>query len=116
MGYISRTRCVRSPLKLVDKRNTDKRKDAFKLAHAKEESCIIYVRGEEMLDLLLTKLLPESIEGIARHDETTSEAAEEIALLQATPKSGELRAIASSSTFSLLGRFSVCSHTSSSAT
>lgn len=51
-----------------------------------------------MLDLLLTKLLPESIEGIARHDATTSRA-EAVALLKQL-HNGELRAIASSRTFS----------------
>lgn len=61
-----------------------------------------------MLDILLTKLLPESIEGIARHDETTSKADE--AALLAQLKSGELRAIASSSTFSLLEGFPFVTH------
>ena len=51
-----------------------------------------------MLDLLLTKLLPESIEGVARHNEATPQA-EETALLKQL-ETGELRTIASSSTFS----------------
>ena len=100
-------RNVESPVKLVDKRNTDKKNNLFDLL-AKEESCIIYVQDEEMLNLLLTKLLPENIEGIARHDETTSEA-EEAALLRQL-ESGELRAIASSSTFSLLEDFPFVAH------
>jgi hypothetical protein len=61
-----------------------------------------------MLDLLLTKLLPENIDGIARHDETTPEA-EEAALLKQLD-SGELRAIASSSTFSHLKSFPSVAH------
>ena len=100
-------RSVESPVKLVDKRNTNKKNGLLDLL-AREESCIIYVRGEEMLDLLLTKLLPESIEGIARHDETTSQA-EEAALLKQL-KNGELRAIASSSTFSCLEDFPFVAH------
>ena len=84
-------------VKLVDKRNANKKQYLLNLL-AREESCIIYVQDEEMLDLLLTKLLPESIEGIARHDATTSMA--ETAALLKQLRDGELRAIASSSTFS----------------
>ena len=58
-----------SRVKLVDKRNTEKKDYLLDLLTA-EESCIIYVRDGQMLNLLLTKLLPESIEGIAGHDET----------------------------------------------
>ncbi len=86
-----------SSVKLVDKRNENKRNFLLNLL-AMEESCIIYVQDEEMLNLLLTRLLPESIEGIARHDATTS-AAEEIELLKQL-HDGEIRAIASSSAFS----------------
>ena len=86
-----------SPVKLVDKRNVNKKNYLLNLL-AREESCIIYVRDEEMLDLLLTKLLPESIEGVARHTEATP-AAEAAALLKQL-EAGELRTIASSSTFS----------------
>ena len=85
-----------SSVKLVDRRNTTKKNYLLKLL-AREESCIIYVQDGDMLECLLTKLLPESIEGIARHDETTA-ATEEAALLQQL-KSGELRTIASSAMF-----------------
>ena len=61
-----------------------------------------------MLELLLTRLLPENIEGIARHDDTTSEA-EEAALLEQL-ENGELRTIASSSTFSDLDAFPFVKH------
>ena len=100
-------RSAESRVKLIDERNTNKKKYLLNLL-AQEESCIIYVQDEEMLDLLLTKLIPESIEGIARHDETTPEA-EEAALLQQL-KNGELRAIASSSTFSHLEDFPNVKH------
>ena len=96
-----------SAVKLVDKRNANKRNYLLNLL-TKEESCIIYVQDEEMLDLLLTRLLPESIEGIARHDETTS-AAEEIALLQQL-RNGDIRAIASSTTFSYMEEFPFVPH------
>ena len=86
-----------SRVKLVDKRNVNKKNYLLNLL-AREESCIIYVRDEEMLDLLLTKLLPESIEGVARHTDATP-AAEEAALLKQL-ETGELRTLASSSTFS----------------
>lgn len=96
-----------SPVKLVDKRNVNKKNYLLNLL-AREESCIIYVRDEEMLDLLLTKLLPESIEGVARHTEATPEA-EETALLKQL-ETGELRTIASSDTFSRLEAFPFVKH------
>lgn len=83
-----------SSVKIADRRNTQKKNYLLKLLE-REESCIIYVRDEEMLDALLTKLLPESIEGIAGHDATTSREAE-AALLKQLAR-GELRTIASSS-------------------
>ncbi|MDE0556791.1 MAG: single-stranded-DNA-specific exonuclease RecJ [Candidatus Poribacteria bacterium] len=86
-----------SAVKLVDNRNETKKEYLLNLL-ATEESCIIYVQDEEMLDLLLTKLLPESLEGIARHEATTSMA--ETAQLLKQLRDGQLRAIASSSTFS----------------
>ncbi len=96
-----------SAVKLVDKRNVNKKNYLLNLL-AREESCIIYVRDEEMLDLLLTKLLPESIDGIARHTEATSET-EETALLKQL-ETGELRTIASSRTFSRLQAFPFVKH------
>jgi hypothetical protein len=88
-----------SSVKIADRRNTQKKNYLLKLLE-REESCIIYVRDEDMLDLLLTKLLPESIEGIARHTEATLKS-EETALLNQL-EAGELRTIASSSAFSPL--------------
>ena len=86
-----------SAVKIADRRNIKKRDYLLKLLQ-REESCIIYVQDKEMLDLLLTKLLPESIEGIARHDETTSYE-EETALLRQLEQ-GEIRTIASSTSLS----------------
>ena len=86
-----------SSVKLVDKRNVNKKNYLLKLLE-REESCIIYVQDEEMLDSLLTRVLPESIEGIAGHGEATSREAE-AALLKQLGR-GELRTIASSSRLS----------------
>ena len=96
-----------SAVKLVDKRNVNKKNYLLNLL-AREESCIIYVRDEEMLDLLLTRLLPESIEGIARHTEAT--AAPEAAALLKQLEAGELRTIVSSSTVSRLTAFPFVKH------
>ena len=96
-----------SAVKLVDKRNVKKKNYLLKLLE-REESCIIYVQDEEMLDSLLTRLLPESIEGIAGHGETTSREAE-AALLQQLAR-GELRAIASSSRLSNCEAFPFVKH------
>ena len=96
-----------SSVKIADRRNTEKKNYLLKLLE-REESCIIYVRDEEMLDFLLTKLLPESIEGIAAHDETTSGEAE-AALLQQLAR-GELRTIVSSSSLSSHEAFPFVKH------
>ena len=61
-----------------------------------------------MLDLLLTKLLPESIEGIARHTEATSET--EAAALLTQLETGELRTIVSSSIVPPLAAFPFVKH------
>ena len=82
-----------SSVKLVNRRNTTKKNYLLNLLE-REESCIIYVQDDEMLDNLLTRLLPESIEGIARHDAKTT-AAEEVEFAQQLA-AGELRTIASS--------------------
>ena len=96
-----------SSVKIADRRNTQKKNYLLKLLE-REESCIIYVRDEEMLDALLTKLLPESIEGIAAHDATTSLEAE-AALLKQLAR-GELRTIASSSSLSSHETFPFVKH------
>ena len=96
-----------SSVKIADRRNTKKRDYLLKLLE-REESCIIYVQDKEMLDSLLTKILPESIEGIVRHDETTS-GEEEATLLQQLER-GELRTIASSSSLSSHEAFPFVKH------
>ena len=96
-----------SSVKIADRRNTKKKDYLLKLLQ-RDEPCIIYVQDKEMLDRLLTRLLPESIEGIARHDETTSRA-EEAALLQQLER-GELRTIASSSSLSSHEAFPFVKH------
>ena len=96
-----------SSVKLVDRRNTTKKNYLLKLLE-REESCIIYVRDDEMLECLLTKLLPESIESIAAHDETTSREAEAALVKQLA--SGTLRTIASSSRLSSCEAFPFVKH------
>ncbi len=96
-----------SSVKIADRRNTKKRDYLLKLLQ-REESCIIYVQDKEMLDCLLTRVLPESIERIARHDETTSPE-EEATLLQQLAH-GELRTIASSSSLSSHEAFPFIKH------
>ena len=96
-----------SSVKLVDRRNTKKKDYLLKLLE-REESCIIYVQDEEMLDRLLTRLLPESIERIARHDETISGEAEAALLKQLG--NGELRTIVSSSCLSNCETFPFVKH------
>lgn len=96
-----------SSVKIADRRNTQKKNYLLKLLE-REESCIIYVQNNQMLDCLLTKLLPESIEGIARHDETTSAEAEATLLQQL--EHGELRTIASSSSLSIHKAFPFVKH------
>ena len=96
-----------SSVKIADRRNTKKRDYLLKLLQ-REESCIIYVQDKEMLDCLLTRLLPESIEGIARHDATTS-VEEEATLLQQL-EHGELRTIASSTSLSSHEAFPFVKH------
>ncbi|MCG9130308.1 single-stranded-DNA-specific exonuclease RecJ [Candidatus Poribacteria bacterium] len=96
-----------SSVKIADRRNTKKKDYLLKLLE-REESCIIYVQNNEMLDALLTRLLPESIEGIARHDETTS--AEEEATLLRQLAHGELRTIASSRSLSSHKAFPFVKH------
>ncbi len=96
-----------SSVKIADRRNTKKRDYLLKLLQ-REESCIIYVQDKEMLDCLLTRLLPESIEGIARHDETTSPEVEATLLQQL--ERGELRTIASSSSLSRHEAFPFVKH------
>ena len=91
-----------SVAKVVDGRRKNKKEYLLNLFE-RDESCIIYVQNREMLELLLTRLIPEKADGIARHDATTS-AAQEAALLEKL-KRGELRAIASSATFSELEGF-----------
>ncbi len=94
-------------VKVVDGRGRNKKNYLSQLL-TRDESSIIYVQNAEMLALLLTQLIPEKAEAIARHDETTSEA-EEAALLEKLARR-EIRAIASSAIFSKPERFPFVKH------
>ena len=95
-------------VKVINSRGRDKQDYLLRLLARDEDSLIIYVQNRKMLELLLTRLIPEEADCIARHDETTSEA-EEAALLEKLAH-GDIRAIASSATFSKPERFPFVKH------
>ncbi len=86
---------VSSVAKVVDGRNKNKRDYLLNLLK-ENESCIIYVQNSEMLGLLLTRLLPEKADSIARYDDMMS--GQETELLKKL-KHGELQSIATNATF-----------------
>lgn len=83
-------------VKVINSRGRDKKDYLLKLL-ARDEPSIIYVQNQAMLEALITRLMPEKADCIARHDETTSEA-EEAVLLEKLAR-GEMQAIASCATF-----------------
>ena len=95
-------------VKVINSRGRDKQDYLLRLLARDEDSLIIYVQNRKMLELLLTRLIPEKADCIALHDETTSEA-EEAALLEKLAH-GDIRAIASSATFSKPERFPFVKH------
>lgn len=82
--------------KVINSRGRDKKDYLLKML-ARDEPSIIYVQNQAMLEALITRLMPEKADCIARHDETTSEA-EEAVLLEKLAR-GEIQAIASCATF-----------------
>lgn len=95
-------------VKVINSRGRDKKDYLLKLLARDDAGAIIYVQNREMLELLLTRLIPEKAACIAPHDETTSEA-EEAALVEKLA-SGDIRAIASSAIFSKPERFPFVKH------
>lgn len=95
-------------VKVINSRGRDKQDYLLRLLARDEDSLIIYVQNRKMLERLLTRLIPEEADCIARHDETTSEA-EEAALLEKLAH-GDIRAIAASATFSKPERFPFVKH------
>ena len=88
-----------SAVRILDRRGTDKRAYLLELLEQKQPT-IIHVQSEEMVDLLLGRVVPEKADLIERHGEQTSEA-KEIGILEKL-ESGELIAVVSDTTFSAL--------------
>jgi hypothetical protein len=84
-----------SVARVVDGRSENKKKYLLNLLD-ENESCIIYVQNSQMLELLLTRLLPDNASNIARYDDTMS--GQETELLKKL-EHGELKAIATNATF-----------------
>ncbi|RKU27858.1 single-stranded-DNA-specific exonuclease RecJ [Candidatus Poribacteria bacterium] len=83
--------------RIVDSRSNNKKDYLHKLLDENKPS-IIYVQNSEMIDLLLTKLIPEKVPVVGRHQKTSTEI-QELSLLERI-KSGELAAIVSDSAIS----------------
>ncbi len=83
--------------RIVDSRSTDKKGYLSKVLNQNKPS-IIYVQNSEMIDLLLTKLIPENASVIGRHEKTLTEN-QEIELLEKI-KTGTLSTIVSESVIS----------------
>ncbi len=84
-----------SVARVVDGRSENKKNYLLNLLD-ENESCIIYVQNSQMLELLLTRLLPDNASNIARYDDTMS--GQETELLKKL-EHGELKAIATNATF-----------------
>ena len=95
-------------VKVINSRGRDKKDYLLKLLTRDEAGIVIYVQNRKMQELLLTRLIPEKADCIAQHDETTTEA-EEAALVEKLAR-GDIRAIASSATFSKPERFPFVKH------
>ena len=93
--------------KVINSRGRDKKDYLLKML-ARDEPSIIYVQNQAMLEALITRLIPEKADCIARHNETTSEA-EEAVLLEKLAR-GEMQAIASCATFCKPERFPFVKH------
>ena len=85
--------------RILDRRDVDKQNYLLNLLEQKQP-IIIYVQSEEMVDLLLERVVPEKADVIERHGERTSEA-EEAEIFEKLEK-GELIAVVSNTAFSTL--------------
>ena len=88
-----------STVRILDRRDVDKQNYLLNLLEQKQP-IIIYVQSEEMVDLLLERVVPEKADVIERHGERTSEA-EEAEIFEKLEK-GELIAVVSNTAFSTL--------------
>ena len=88
-----------SAVRILDRRGVDKKNYLLELLEQKQPT-IIYVQSEEMVELLLKRVVPEKADLIEKHSEQTSEA-EEAEILGKLEK-GELIAVVSNTAFSTL--------------
>ena len=88
-----------STVRILDRRDVDKQNYLLELLEQKQPA-VIYVQSEEMVDLLLKRVVPEKADVIERHGERTSEA-EETEIFEKLEK-GELIAVVSNTAFSTL--------------
>ena len=86
-----------SAVRILDRRNVNKQNYLLNLLEQKQPT-IIYVQSEEMVELLLKRVVPEKADVIGKCDERTSES-EETEILGKLEK-GELIAVVSNTTFS----------------
>ena len=88
-----------STVRILDRRNVDKQNYLLNLLEQKQ-SAVIYVQSEDMVDLLLERVVPEKADLIGKCDEQTTEA-EEAEILDRL-ENGELIAVVSNTAFSTL--------------
>ena len=88
-----------STVRILDRRGVDKKNYLLALLEQKQPT-IIYVQSEEMVDLLLARVVPEKADLIGRYGEQTSES-EETEILEKL-ENGELIAVVSNTAFSTL--------------
>ena len=88
-----------STVRILDRRGLNKRNFLLDLLEQKQPT-VIYVQCEEMVNLLLERVIPEKADLIEKHGEQTFET-EEIEILEKL-ESGELIAVVSDTTFSTL--------------
>lgn len=95
--------------RIVDSRSNDKKDYLLNLLDSNKPS-VIYVQNSEMINLLLTKLIPEKASVLGRHEKTFTEI-QELDLLQKI-KTGKLTAIVSDSAISntALEKFPIIEH------
>ena len=94
-------------VRILDRRGVDKKNYLLELMEQKQPT-LIYVQSEEMVDLLLERVLAEKADLIERHGEQTSET-EEMEILKRL-ENAELVAVVSDTTFSTIARSHCVEH------
>ena len=89
-----------SIVRILDRRGVEKKKNYLLELLEQKQPTLIYVQSEEMVDLLLERVIPEKAYLIEKHSEHTSEA-EETEILEKLGN-GELIAVVSDTTLSAL--------------